>query len=210
MGYKCKQRLESLGISTADYSVLPQCLRRCGIIPADTKLSREQLCTLLDCLTIANADAAQALADRLRGKNYTPDLVQHKLPLATIHGDGLHPFKRRKVRAERPGAWPQTASAPTAEPGRPPLPAPTREVEPSTPAADGSAATINDIYCADWGLMVAGPSRPCLLVFVGRLSWTWAVPFCKSFTGTLMAHLIWMQPAVYYLVRLRIRPWNCH
>ena len=70
-------------------------------------------------------------------------------------------------RAQGAGALPQAASVPAVERGRPPLPAPTPEVEQLTLATDGSAVTINDVYCAGWGLTVADPSRPRLLDFCG-------------------------------------------
>ena len=58
-----RQRLDEEGISVDVYSALPNCLRLCAIIPSNTGLMTEQLAALLDCMTIANADGAQALAD---------------------------------------------------------------------------------------------------------------------------------------------------
>ena len=88
-------RLEGVGITSDVYLALPNCLRRCGIILDNTDLTTEQLSTFLDCMTIANADAAQALAYSLRGNGYAPNLVQNKQPLSSFRGDGLPPFKRR-------------------------------------------------------------------------------------------------------------------
>jgi len=68
-------------------NAMPNCLRRCGIIPGNCTLSRDQLEAWLHFLTVVNPDAADALAARQLGKPYVPCFETRGLDVCHIYND---------------------------------------------------------------------------------------------------------------------------